>query len=125
MENTTLHGIKSNACPKCGVPSYKLGTVANHYLARNYTRRNEHYEHLGIKAGPNIFQGLKRVSAPDLHMPDLLHIIYLELYKHIMDWIQGFLKNQLRQQAFDNAWKALPPYPGFYVLKKAYCKITQ
>ena len=75
--------------------------------------------------GPNIFQGSERVSVPDLHMPDLLHTIYLGLFKHMMDWIEGFLKKHSRQQAFDDAWKALPPYPGFYAHKKAYCEITQ
>jgi len=30
-----------------------------------------------------------------------------------------------RQQAFDNAWKEIPPYTGFSVLNQAYRKITQ
>ena len=30
-----------------------------------------------------------------------------------------------RQQAFNNAWKEIPPYPGFIVPKKAYREITQ
>ena len=34
MENSTLHGIKSNACHKCKVPPHELGTVANHHQAR-------------------------------------------------------------------------------------------
>ena len=124
MENATLHGIKTNACPKCEVPPHELGTGANHHQARNYAR-NERYERLGIKTGQNVFQGLGRVSAADLHMPDLLHTIYLGLFKHMMDWIQGFLKKHSRQQAFDDAWKALPPYPGFFAPKKAYREVTQ
>jgi len=28
------------------------------------------------------------------------------------------------QQALDDAWKEIPPYPGFSVPKKAYCEIT-
>ena len=40
---------------------------------------------------------------PDLHKPDMLHTIYLGLLKHMMDWIQEFLKKQARQQAFDDA----------------------
>jgi len=74
--------------------------------------------------GQNGFQGLVRVSTPDLHKPDMLHTIYLGLFKHIMDWIQGFLKKHARQQAFDDTWKALPPYPGFFVPKKAYREVT-
>jgi len=65
-------------------------------------------------------QGLVRVLTPDLHKPDMLHTIYLGLFKHMMDWIQGFLKKHARQQAFDDALKALPPYPGFFVPKMAY-----
>ena len=30
-----------------------------------------------------------------------------------------------REQAFDDVWKSLPPYPGFFVPKKAYWEITQ
>ena len=58
-------------------------------------------------------------------MPDLLHIICLGLFKHMMDWIQGFLKKHSREQACDDAWKALPPYPGFFAPKKAYREVTQ
>jgi len=144
MENVTLHGIKSNACPKCEVPRAELGSRARHHHARDYARY-ERYERKnqsldsktndvahacytnethGIKRGQNVFQGLVRVSMPDLHKPDMLHTIYLGLFKHMMDWIQGYLKKQARQQAFDDAWKALPPYPGFFVPKKAYREVT-
>jgi len=60
----------------------------------------------------------------DQHKQDMLHTIYLGLFRHMMDWIQGFLKRSPRQQAFDDAWKALPPYPGFCVPKKAYREVT-
>ena len=43
----------------------------------------------------------------------------------MMDWIEGFLKKHGRLQAFDDVWKALPPYPGFLVPKKAYREVTQ
>jgi len=35
MENVTLHGIKSNACPKCEVPPEELGSRAGHHRARD------------------------------------------------------------------------------------------
>jgi len=145
MENVTLHGIKSNACPKSEVPPEELGSRAGHYGARDYARY-ERYEREspsldsetrdaaharytnethGIKRGQKVFQGLVSVSTPDLHKPDMLNTIYLGLFKHMMDWIQGFLKKHARQQAFDDAWKALPPYPAFFVPKKAYRKVTQ
>ena len=43
----------------------------------------------------------------------------------MMDWIEAFPKKHGRLQAFDEVWKALPPYPGFLVPKKAYCEVTQ
>ena len=55
----------------------------------------------------------------------MLHTVYLGLFKHLMDWIQGFLKKHGRLEAFDEVWKALPPYPGFLVPKKAYREVTQ
>ena len=145
MENVALHGIKSNACPKCEVPPDALGTDAEQtYPTRDYAiyehleQENQHrstdsgvgdidamFDTLAIKMGQNVFHGLQRVSAPDLHKPDLLHTIYLGLFKHMMDWIQGFLKKHARLQAFDDTWKGLPPYPGFFAPKKAYREVTQ
>ena len=67
-----------------------------------------------------------RPSKPaDLHKPDLLYKIYLGLFKHMMVWVEGFLKNRKQQQVFKNAWKEIAPYPGFSVPKKAYREITQ
>ena len=108
MENATLHGIKTNACRKCEAPPYELGIGANHHRARDYAR-NKRYERLGVKTGQNIFQGLERVSAADLHILDLLHTIYLGLFKHMMDWIQGFLKKHSRQQAFNDSRRSTTP----------------
>ena len=83
------------------------------------------FRYLGINLGQNIFHGLHRVSVPDLHIPDILHKVYLGLFKHMMDWIQGFLNKHGRLQAFDDVWKALPPNPGFLVTKRAYRKVAQ
>jgi len=80
-------------------------------------------DNLGI--GQNIFHSLDRVSASDLYKSDMLHTIYLGLFKHMIEWIEGVLKKLARLQAFHNVWKALPPYPGFLVRKKAYCEFKQ
>jgi len=133
-----LHGLKTNACPKCEVPTNELGTNARSYRARDYARYqcykpenqssgsetdDDHVMNLGI--GQNIFHGLHRVSASDLYKPDILHTIYLGLLKHMMDWIEAFLKKHGRLQAFDEVWKALPTYPGSLVPKNAYREVTQ
>jgi len=70
----------------------------------------EHFQRLGVKIGNNLFIGLDRVSPADLHKPDLLHNIYLGLFKHMMEWEEGFLKKHKRQQSFDDTWKEIPPY---------------
>ena len=120
MENGALHGVKSNSCPKCKVLPWELGNNAK-YSARDYTEyeycerqnglqspradsddaynadnANVTFDTLRINMGPGVFHGLYRVSAPDLHVPDLLHTIYLGLFKHMMDGIQGFLKKHAR-----------------------------
>jgi len=55
----------------------------------------------------------------------MLDTVYLGLFKHMIDWIQRFLNKQGQLEAFDEVWKALPPYPGFLVHKKAYHEVTQ
>jgi len=62
-------------------------------------------DNLGI--GQHISYRLDRVSASDQYKPDMLNIIYHGLFKHIMDWIEGFRKNHGRMQASDDVWKAL------------------
>jgi len=112
MENVTLPGIKSNTCPECEVPPEELASRTSYNSARDYARY-ERYERDNLsldsethhtaharqtnethpmKRGQSIFEGLGRVSTPDLHTPNMLHTIYIELFRHMMDWIQGFLK---------------------------------
>jgi len=38
MENVALHGLKTNACPKCEVPTHKLGTNARSHRTRDCAR---------------------------------------------------------------------------------------
>ena len=85
----------------------------------------EYFQRLREKIGNTVFTGLDRGSPADLHKPDLLPNIYLGLFKHMMESVEGFLKKQKRQQALDDAWKQISPYPKFSVPKKAYREITQ
>ena len=135
-EHTILNGIGSKSCPRCEVPATELGQdPRNIYESRNYphyaqkTWESEqtqdphiadYFHQIGMKIDCNVFSGLYRVNPADLHKPDLLHNIYGGLFKHMMKWIEGFLEKHKRQEAFDDIWKALPPYQGFNVPKKAY-----
>jgi len=85
----------------------------------------DYFQRLRVKIGNNVFTGSHQVSPADLHKPDHLYNIYLGLFKHMMEWVEGFLKKDKRQQACDDAWKEIPPYSGFSVPKKAYREITQ
>jgi len=82
------------------------------------------FECFDIDHEKNVFHRLYRVSAPGLYKPDLLYTVYLRLFKHLMDSIDGFLKKHASLQALDDTWKVLPPYMGFFVPKKAYREVT-
>jgi len=107
MEKVALHGLKRNACPKSEVPTDELGTNARRHRTRDYARYQQYKpqnqnsgsdsdddhimsDNLGI--GQNIFHRLDRDSASDLYTRDILHTFYLGLFKHMMDWIERFLK---------------------------------
>ena len=118
-DHAALQGIGSKSCPKCEVPSEELGGDQRRINeTRDYMRYREkalwhepaegagiaeYLQRLGVKIGNNVFIGLDRVSPTDLHKPDLLHNIYLGLFKHMMEWVEGFLKKHKRQQTFDDA----------------------
>jgi len=126
-EHAALQGIGSKSCLKCEVPCEELGgdprrmyETCDYMLYREKALRHEpveaagiaeYLQRLGVKIGNNVFTGLDRVSPKDLHKPDLLHNIYLGLFKHMMEWVEGFQKKHKQQQAFDDAWKEIPPYP--------------
>ena len=78
-----------------------------------------------MKIGRNVFTELYRINRTDLHKPDLLHNIYLGLFKHMMERVDGFLKKHKWQQAFNDAWIELPPYLRFSVPKSADLEVTQ
>jgi len=140
MGNVAPHGLKTNASHKCKVPTHELGINARSHRTRDYARYQRYKgdnqtsgsesdhdqimcDNRGI--GQNIFHCLDRVSASDLYKPDMRHTIYLVLFQHIMHWIEGCQKKHERLHALDDVWKALPPYPGALVPKKAYCEVTQ
>ena len=134
-EHAALHGIGSKSCPKCEVPSKELGeNLQQIYEARDYPLYwekaqeqesgeagiTEYFQQVGVKIGHNVFAGLYQINPAVLHKQVLLHIIYLGLFKHMMEWVEGFLKQHKRQQAFVESRKELPPYPGFSIPKGTY-----
>ena len=47
---------------------------------------------VGMKIGHNVLTQLYRVKLADLPKPDLIHKIYLSLFKHMMKWVERFRK---------------------------------
>jgi len=43
----------------------------------------------------------------------------------MIEWVEGFIKKDKGQQAFDDAVKEISPYPGFSLPRKAYREVTQ
>jgi len=118
-QHAALQGIRSKSCPKCELPCEELGgdprwmyETRKNMLSREKAWRHEpaeaagiaeYYQQLGVKIGHNVFTGLGRGSPADLHKPDLLHNIYLGLFKHTIEWVEGFLQKHKWQQAFNDA----------------------
>ena len=138
-EHVTLHNLARNSCPKCEVPPDKLGTLGNYplrdheayqeaifrYELSGDTAPIERLASIGLKALYNGLWKLPRLSMNQLHKPDLLHNIYLGLLKNLLDWVTAFLKKHHRLTAFNQAWRTMPPYPGFTQPRKAFREVTQ
>jgi hypothetical protein len=73
----------------------------------------------------NAFWGMPSVNPYDLNKPDILHYIYLGMLKHMMEWVQGFLKKHHQLEEFDKAWASIEPYSGLAVPNKAYRTTTE
>ena len=129
IENATIHGIASNQCPTCTIPTEKLGqyleTLFPTHLHADYDvayRKSDivNLKAYGVKNLENALWSVPNVNPPDLVRADILHNILLEVLVHMMDWIQGFLEHHDRINAFDHVWHQLPPYSGFVVPTKSY-----
>ncbi|KAH0611279.1 uncharacterized protein H6S33_010544 [Morchella sextelata] len=139
-EHSNLQNISTSACPRCEVEFHNLGSTRRSSM-RNHEDYRERVQLFGENPGNlepveylvgrsvktlfNAFWGMPRVNPYDLNKPDILHNIYLGMLKHMMEWIQGFLKKHHRLEEFDKAWASIAPYPGLAVPNKAYRSTTQ
>jgi len=55
---------------------------------------------------------------------DILHSVYLDILKHLMDWVTSFLKQHSSIDKFNQLWVMIPPYTGFARCNKPYSKVT-
>jgi len=110
MENATLYGIASNHCPTCITLTEKLGEhVKTGYLIRHHADYRAVYMEsdisnlnvYGVKNIRNALWSVLNLNPPDLIRADILHNMVLGVLDHMMDWIQGFLEQHNRMNAFD------------------------
>jgi len=73
----------------------------------------------------NVLYELPRVLPSNLDKSDLVHTVYIGIFKHTMDRIAGCLKKHRRLDAFEQVWKTLLPYIGLLVPKNGYLEVTQ
>jgi len=107
-EQMTLHGIGSMSGPKCEVQCNELDgnqrevskvhyyaiyeEKAGQYESGEGASTQEYFWQVGVKIVRKVFTRLYRVNPSDPHKLHLLHNISLGLFKHMMQWVAGFLK---------------------------------
>ena len=139
-EHAPLSNINNQACPRREVDFKDLGSLQGNppRIQERYIEMIDHYkkdtsdtaliEYLVSKSFKTLYNALwalPKAQVYDLHKPDMLHNIYLGLLKHMMEWVQLFLKKHNRLENFDRAWASTKPYPGLAVPNKAYRATTQ
>ncbi|KAH0605631.1 uncharacterized protein H6S33_004853 [Morchella sextelata] len=117
-EHANLQNTSTSSCPRCEVDFHSLGSTRRSLLRdhedylervklfRENSRNLRPVEYLiasSVKTLFNAFWGMPRVNPYDLNKPDILHNIYLGMLKHMMEWVQAFLKNHNRLEEFDKA----------------------
>ena len=150
MENCELHAAKSNSCPKCLVPSKELGTMMSEgvYPMRNPEEHNRKFaEYKAVRDDParkdtrkeleawftannarlqpNVLTGFPYSNAVDVHVPDMLHTVYLGLLKHVSGWVDDFLAFHNRQGIFDDVFAGIGPHRDFRHMNKPFRAISQ
>jgi len=54
----------------------------------------------------------------------ILHNILLGILKHLMSWIEQFLKKHRRLEVFNKIWEQIPPYSRYRPPQKRYRQVT-
>ena len=150
MQNVNIHGVKTNVCPISVATDTQLGILAKTpYDLRNHEGYEQLYQDgdvtryvfrdlmawkqlptlislnvAGIKPFSNTLWTIRGITPPNLIRGDNLHNILLGMKKHLMEWIEGFLKQYNGLGVLDKVWENIPPYPGYYPPHKQYGQIT-
>src|SRR5215208_6554759 len=139
MEYVKLLELKPQSYPKCEVGFADLQIMGKDWPARDYQayvekrleaddghrRSAEELNELGVSLFHPALSSLPNINADNLHKPDLLHGIHLNLTLDVLEWTVAFLTKHKHTDAFDRAWLSLSPHVNFERFTKAYSQITQ
>ena len=66
-----------------------------------------------VRTSGGIMWNRKCISPTTSMIPDILHTIYLGMFKHFIDWVTSCLEQHSGIDKFNPLWAIMPPYPGF------------
>ena len=72
----------------------------------------------------NILWGLESVTSL-LPKPDLLHTMQIGMLKHLLGWLQEFLKKHKRLELFNDIWLSVPAYLDMSKTRCAYEEVSR
>jgi hypothetical protein len=141
-ENATIHNIKMNSCCYCELEPSEFGNKLPKSRSKirdyplyykkliTYEEGDDDAGHFltsrGVKLSEGVFWGLNFISHRyTLVRPDTLHVIYLGILKHLMDWMVKFLTHHDRIGIFNLVWASMESFPGLKMLNKSYSVVTQ
>jgi hypothetical protein len=133
-EHCDLQNLRHGSCVWCECPAGKMGDYRPPYdhhptrdhrryaawdAARDVASLNLH----GVHAGDVALRALPACTVSDLPKPDLLHTMHLGMLKHLLEWLQSFLKDHGRLERFNNLWLSVPSYLTMTAPHIAYGKV--
>ena len=72
-----------------------------------------------------VWWDIKCISPMTIIVPDILHNIYVSIFKHFKDCISSFLTHHSRIDKFNQLWPMMPSYRGFARFNKRYSEVTK
>ena len=103
---------------------YPLALLLPFPTILNLINSGRSLESQGVKPVANALWTLPNIHPPLIVRGDILHNVYLGILKHVMQWMEEFLKKHKRLHIFDNIWESIPPYSGYNPPSKKYRQIT-
>lgn len=145
MEHISLNGLVLKWCPVCEAKpdtfednnqftnfrrweAYKEivdNISVNDVTPAQFNQYSENLRSYGVKMRRAPTWGLKCFDLTHMIVPDLLHTLYLGVFKHLMRLIVAYLHDHKRIAVFNQLWKALDGYPRQAAFKKDYEAISQ